>query len=301
MKRSNALTTIMFFVVAVLLLATVALGIVTVVRNKNNKTDLAANDATPTPAMGLIELPGDGTAVQTEPPKATETPTPLPVATSTPTLTPTPEKHKIICLDPGHQLTVDMTGEPVGPGADVTVERMHSMGTKNSFDGTMEYEWNMQMADLVKDELRRRGYTVVLTRESNDVNISNKERAEIANAAKADLLVGIQADSYNDESVHGVYAQVASENNKYVGERAKLSEKLALLIRDKVVEATGAKSRSIQPGDSLAVLNWADMPACVMQLGYMSNLEEAKNLSSEEFQKKMVMAVCDGIDAYFNE
>jgi N-acetylmuramoyl-L-alanine amidase len=294
MKRSNALTTIMFFVVAVLLMATVALGIVTVIRNKTNKGQLAQNTATPTPTASVNVIPTQEIIA-----KATATPTVIPTTTPSPTPAFSPTPKATVCLDPGHQLTVDMTGEPVGPGADVSVERMRSMGTKNSFDGTMEYEWNMQMADLVKDELRRRGYTVVLTRESNDVNISNKERAEIANDAGADIFVGIQADSYSDDTVYGVYSEIPSGTNIYVGQYAKSSEELAKAIQDAVVAATGAKSRSPQYRDSLAVINWSKMPVCVMQLGYMSNPDEAKNLASEEYQTKIVTAICDGIDAYF--
>ncbi len=284
----------MFFVVAILLMATVALGIVTVIKNKANKNEVAQNVATPTPTASVNIIPTQEVIA-----RATATPTVAAIATpsSTPTLSPTP--HATICLDAGHQLEADLNGEPVGPGADVNVERMRSVGAKNVVDGTMEYEWNMQMTDMVKDELRRRGYNVVLTRTSNDVNLSNKERAEIANNAGADIFVGIQADSYSDETVYGVYAEIPSDTNIYVGQYAKDSAELAKAIQDSVVAATGAKSRSPQYRDSLAVINWSKMPVCVMQLGYMSNPDEAAKLASSEYQEKMVKAICDGIDAYF--
>ena len=49
----------------------------------------------------------------------------------------------------------------------------------------------------------------------------------------------------------------------------------------------------------MTTLNWSKVPVTVLQLGFMSNKEEDTNLWSDDYQKKMVKAICDGIDAYF--
>ncbi|MCR5824093.1 MAG: N-acetylmuramoyl-L-alanine amidase [Lachnospiraceae bacterium] len=295
MKKSNILTTIMFAVVTILLIAIVALGVVTVVRNNKKKN----GEAVPTGTVTTTPLPAN-TQQPTVAPIATSTPTPVPTATNTPTPTTVPVAKGTVCLDPGHQAKADTSKEKVGPGAETEVEKMANSGATNCVNGEKEYEWNLKVAKLVQAELERRGYKVVLTRSENDVNISNRERALVANENKADVFVGIQTDAYSDTSVKGVYAQIAESDNPYTGSRAAENRKLADSIQKEVVNATGAKSRSVQNGSNkLAMLNWADMPACIMQLGYMSNAEEAANLASEEYINKIVKAVCDGIDAYF--
>ncbi len=288
MKHNNAMTTIMFSAVAILLTAIIALGVVTVVRNKDNN---GKADNTPTPTAGALVV---------NEPVATETPVPTSTPTSTPT--PTPEPKGTVCLDPGHQTNINNDAEPVGPGATETVKKMSSPGSKNDSLNLKEYEWSLTVSNLIKEELERRGYKVLLTRSSNEVDISNRERAVYANDNAADILVGIQADSYSSESVNGVYAQIAESDNPYAGTRAADNRMLADEIQKAVVSATGARSRSVQNGNNkLALLNWANMPACIMQLGYMSNPDEAVLLASEDYQKKVALAVCDGIDAYFAE
>ncbi len=290
MKRNNALTTIMFTVVIMLLIAIVALGVVTVIKSNKSKPVTVNTTPTPTPTQAAAaDVPGN-----------TATPTQVPTSTPSPEPTSTPTPKALVCLDPGHQMNLDHNAEPMGPGALTDVHKMSSPGSVNESLNLKEYEWNLTVALMVRDELEARGYAVILTRTENDVKISNKERAEFANNNNADILVGIQADSYSSESVSGVYAQIAEADNPYAGVRAAENTRLATAIRDAVVKATGARSRSLQNGDNkLALLNWANMPACIMQLGYMSNPDEAVLLASEEYQRKLAAAVCDGIDAYF--
>ncbi len=282
MKRNNAVTTIMFTVVALLLVVIFALGVVTVIKSKRLKQSEAETSPTPTAAVAAN----------------TETPTPVPTDTPAPTLTPTPKA--VICLDPGHQKSLDNNTEPAGPGSDEKVARMASSGASGLDGRIQEYEWNLCVAKLIQAELEKRGYTAILTRTENDANVSNMERAQCANENNADILVGIQVDAYNDQSVKGIFAQTPSKDNPYVGNLASESEKLARSIMSAVSKTTGAKERSIQNGNNkLALINWAKMPVCIMQLGYLSNPEEAELLATPEYQEKLVQSVCDGIEAYF--
>ncbi len=276
----------MFGVVALILIAILTLGIIIFVNNKPT-ADPSSPSTTATPTADAKQ------------PLSTYTPTPTATMTPSPTFTPAPKG--IVCLDPGHQKTTDQNKEPVGPGAEEQVAKMASVGADNKELNLLEYEWNLKVSEIIKTELERRGYTVYLTRSDNETSISNKERAELANAKKADILVGIQVDAYSGSSeVSGVYAQIADTDNPYAGARAAKNKKLATLLQDAVVDATGAKTRSLQNGNNkLALLNYANMPACVMQLGYLSNPEEARLLASDDYQNKIAVAICDGIDSYF--
>ncbi|MFR8118750.1 MAG: N-acetylmuramoyl-L-alanine amidase [Lachnospira sp.] len=88
----------------------------------------------------------------------------------------------IICIDPGHQSRGNNGKEPEGPGSQ-TMKTKVAGGTGGVVSGVPEYQLTLTIGMMLKLELQNRGYTVVMTRESNDVDISNKERADIATAA----------------------------------------------------------------------------------------------------------------------
>ena len=108
---------------------------------------------------------------------------------------------KIIVIDPGHQTKGDSSKEPIGPGATETKAKVTTGATGVSTKQT-ESELNLKVALKLESELKQRGYKVIMTRKINDVNISNKERAEIANNANADAFIRIHADSVDNETVN---------------------------------------------------------------------------------------------------
>lgn len=107
---------------------------------------------------------------------------------------------KTIVIDPGHQTKGDSSKEPIGPGATETKAKV-TTGATGISTKQKESELALKVALLLEKALKEEGYNVIMTRTTNNVNISNKERAMIANNAEADAFLRIHADSYSDSKV----------------------------------------------------------------------------------------------------
>lgn len=111
------------------------------------------------------------------------------------------EKKKTIVIDPGHQAKGDQSKEPIGPGASETKAKV-TTGATGSYTKQKESELALKVALLLEKELKQEGYNVIMTRKTNNINISNSQRAKIANNAKADAFIRIHADSYDDYKIN---------------------------------------------------------------------------------------------------
>jgi len=294
MKQLSLLTKIMFCIVAILLVVTVVLGIMTAVKdskeNKDKNQTITSTTLTPSPTSSAA----NGTPSATPSPAPTETPTPVP--TEAPVAT---GGHKI-AIDPGQQKSQMTEEEPVGPGASATTAKM-SYGATSTTTGKREYEWSLIFAKRLEAELIARGYEVVLTREDHDVKISNAERAQFVNASGAEMYLSIQADAASNLDAKGIYTQIPSKNNAFVGNLYNDCRRLAKELQNNLIAETGTKDRGVQENDKVPAINYSEVPVAVLQLGFMSNAEEDANLWSESYQDKMIKAICDGIDTYFRE
>ena len=207
-----------------------------------------------------------------------------------------------VAIDPGHQGSwVDMSAqEPSAPGSSETKAKA-TTGTTGKFSGLNEYELNLQVSFLLRDELEDRGYEVVMTREDHDTAISNKERAELAAAEGADILVRIHANGSDDTSVNGALAMVPSQSNPYVGYMYEECYELGEDILKAYCESTGIADDGVQYYDNMSGINWSTIPVTILEMGFMSNQNDDLLMADETFQPVMAEGIANGIDDYFED
>ncbi|MCH1981473.1 N-acetylmuramoyl-L-alanine amidase [Ruminococcus sp. OA3] len=207
---------------------------------------------------------------------------------------------KTVIIDPGHQGSGDSSQEPIGPGASSTKARVTS-GTSGCVSGQDEYELNLTVSLKLRDELVNRGYTVYMTRETHDVNISNKERAELATEHGGDILVRIHANGSENSSVSGALTMAPSDGNPFLqADLISKSQSLSQNIIDTYTASTGFASQGVYITDEMSGINWSTMPVTIVEMGYMSNPSDDASMADPAMQTKMVSGIADGIDKYFS-
>lgn len=208
----------------------------------------------------------------------------------------------VVAIDPGHQGSwVDMSDtEPNGPGSS-EMKAKATTGTQGSFSGKTEYELNLEISLLLREELEARGYEVILTREDNDTAISNADRAQMAYEQGGDIYVRIHANGSDDSSVSGALAMVPSSANSYVGYLAEDSYLLADCILSDYCERAGFSSLGIQYYDNMTGINWSQIPVMILEMGFMTNQSDDLRMADSAVQPLMVEGIADGIDRYFTE
>lgn len=206
---------------------------------------------------------------------------------------------RTVVIDAGHQLHANNGQEPIGPGSEETKVKVSS-GTQGSFTKTPEYEINLEVSRNLQGELINRGYNVVMIRDNNDVNISNIERANIANESNADILVRIHCNGAEDSSQKGALTMCPTQNNPYVSNLYTESRKLSEDILSGLCSETGAKRCNIIETDNMSGINWSKIPVTIVEMGFMTNKEEDYLLNNSDYQKKLVTGIANGIDSYFN-
>jgi N-acetylmuramoyl-L-alanine amidase len=220
---------------------------------------------------------------------------------------------KIIVIDPGHG------------GLDA--------GTVG-INGLVEKDLALAEGMKLERELRRRGYSVYMTRD-NDTFIPLRQRVAIARADRADLFIALHADSNPDSGTTGtsIYtlndgrsdreaaALARRENQSDViagvdlsggnnpvapilinlaqrDTRNKSSEFAAYALKE-LGQVTDLLARSPHRSASLAVLVAPDVPAVLIELGYLSNSRDAAQMNTDSWRSRVAEAIANAVDAQF--
>ncbi len=203
----------------------------------------------------------------------------------------------VICIDPGHQTKGDMSQEPVAPGSSEKKFKV-SWGTQGVATKIPEYELTLSASKILKKDLEQMGFKVIMTRETNDVNITNSERAIFANDNNADLVIRIHADGSDDSSTTGASLHIPSQDSQYTSKIYHDSNECAKLISLQMKQ-DGFKVNSIYQRSDLTGFNWSKVPVVLVEMGFMSNPEEDQKMAETSYQEKMMKSVAEGAQSYF--
>lgn len=211
-----------------------------------------------------------------------------------------------IGLDPGHQAKANYEREPVSPGSSETKAKVSS-GTQGRFTGVAEYVINLQVALKLKAKLEALGATVVMTRETHDVNISNAERARMMNDANVDCWLRIHANGNDNPAVYGMETLVPKSGCLNTADASVYEASVRL---GQTLQSAAYASAATQPGFVTKDLglsyrgdqtgfNWSSRPVCNIEMGYMTNETEDNMLTRDDYQERIAQGLANGFVSYF--
>lgn len=183
----------------------------------------------------------------------------------------------------------------------IAVDAGHGMNTAGKrtpmfSDGTImkENEFNRATADYLVKALNRNGFKTILTA-PDILDTPLQKRVQRANDAKADAFICIHANAYGDDwnNANGIESWIYEKSNQNTIHFAED-------IQKELIAFTNRKNRGIKKSSDLYVLRYTNMIAVLVECGFLTNLEEATLLRSENYRKKCAEAICKGICKYYN-
>ena len=199
----------------------------------------------------------------------------------------------LICIDPGHG-TIPAIGrqtEPIGPG---------SFQSKIKDGGGTAGEAPVALAIALKTRalLKGDGYRVAMTRTGRTYAGGNIERARFCNVRHAALMIRIHADGSTDRSLHGVKTLVPALHRGWTDDIYASSVRAARKVQSAVVRQTRALDLGLVQRSDLTGFNWANVPAALVECGFMTNPAEARLLRSNAYQLKIARGLVAGAEAF---
>ena len=155
------------------------------------------------------------------------------------------------------------------------------------YGGVKEKDLNLAIASKTASLLEAEGVTVRMTR-SIDQDVDLYARSGLANTLGADLFVSVHCNaSVEHDDALGVYTCAYSQGTE--------GWQLAQILRETMLDATGAADFGMEERPNLAVLRTAQVPAALVECGFMSTPSELALLTQPEYQDKLARGIADGI------
>ena len=139
-----------------------------------------------------------------------------------------------------------------------------------------------------------------MTRTSAGYRGGNRERARFCNARGAALMIRIHADGSSDPGVHGISTLVPALRRGWTSDIYGASGRAGRLLQQELMAATGARNLGVVERADLTGFNWADVPAVLVETGFMSNPREAGLLRSTAYQQKLARALTVGAQRFLS-
>lgn len=207
--------------------------------------------------------------------------------------------NNVVAIDAGHQARGNSQLEPIGPGASTQKAKVAG-GATGTATRIPEYQTTLNVSLKLRDVLQSRGYKVVMIRTTNNVNISNRERAEMANNAGAGAFIRLHCDGIGNSGVTGASVQEPANGNPYMSAgNVSASQSLGRTVLNHYCSTTGIRNRGMAARNDLSGINWCKTPVCLLEMGFISNGDEDRKLNNSDFQQKIAEGIANGIDAYF--
>ncbi len=217
-------------------------------------------------------------------------------AVPAPATPPAKQTGYVVVIDPGHQARGNPEGEPNAPGSSVMKPKVAG-GADGVATGKPEYLLTLAISTKLRSYLVGKGVKVVMTRMSNDVDVSNIERAQIANRASADLFVRIHANSSDNSSVEGIQTFYPPNGGSTTPIYAK-SSLAATVVQQRVAASSHQKSLPTRELADQTGFNWAKVPTILVETGYLSNPAEDRFLWNPSSQQAIAKGIGQGIVEY---
>jgi N-acetylmuramoyl-L-alanine amidase len=199
----------------------------------------------------------------------------------------------LICVDPGHG-TIPAIGrqtEPIGPGSS-------QLKIKDGGGTSGEAPVALAIALKTRALLRGDGYRVAMTRTGRTYAGGNIKRARFCNVRHAALMIRIHADGSTNRSLHGVKTLVPALHRGWTDDIYASSVRAARKVQSAVVRQTRALDLGLVQRSDLTGFNWANVPAVLVECGFMTNPAEARLLRSNAYQLKIARGLTAGAEAF---
>ncbi|MBF0710758.1 MULTISPECIES: N-acetylmuramoyl-L-alanine amidase [unclassified Gemella] len=172
-----------------------------------------------------------------------------------------------------------------------------------------EKDLTLSMYNKLSAQLKKEGYTIMETRKG-DTRTALTEISEKANKTNADLFISLHFNAATNSSVKGIetywykdyeeYPSKINQDNHINPDRLRRSQILASGIHTNLVKNTGAEDRGVRR-DTYSVLRETAIPSVLLELGYISNKDEANKVSKSAYQDKLVDGIVKGINNYYQK